>query len=72
MNCKVLVVTYIMITTISPLYNNNIGQVRDFVDVWHTLPNTPEPVGGFNRQALVGTPIEARERVGKFEFEFRH
>jgi len=37
-----------------------------------TLPNTPEPVGGFNRQALVGTPIEARERVGKFEFEFRH
>jgi hypothetical protein len=36
----------------------------------NTLPNAPEPVGGFDRQAPLGTPIEASERVRKFEFEF--
>jgi hypothetical protein len=28
-----------------------------------TLPNVTDPVRGFNRQALIGTPIEAQERA---------
>jgi hypothetical protein len=63
MNCKELVVTYIMITTISPLYINQHGQVRIHILSSETIPSPDEAT----KRTPAGFSFRYPPRIAKAE-----